>query len=124
MSGMPDRQSTGKFGEDVACKELERRGHTILARRYRTRFGEIDIVSENSGTIVFTEVKARRTNRYGSAAEQIPVWKQRRIAAMALDYLAYSRRLNDHCRFDVVAIDGAGTANEHVNVIESAFLAH
>jgi Holliday junction resolvase-like predicted endonuclease len=52
------------------------------------------------------------------------VWKQRRIAAMALDYLAYSRRLNDPCRFDVVAIDGAGTANEHVNVIESAFLAH
>ena len=124
MSELPDRQFTGQRGEEVACKELERRGHTILARRYRTRFGEIDIVSENSGTIVFTEVKARRTNRYGAAAEQIPVWKQRRIAAMALDYLAYSRRLNDPCRFDVVAIDGAGTENEHVNVIESAFLAH
>ena len=104
MSDLPDRQLTGQHGEDVACHELERRGHTILARRYRTRFGEIDIVSENSGTIVFTEVKARRTNRYGSAAEQIPVWKQRRIAAMALDYLAYSRRLNDPCRFDVVAV--------------------
>ena len=115
---------TGKRGEEVACEALERRGHTILARRYRTRFGEIDIVSENAGTIVFTEVKARRTNRYGTAAEQIPVWKQRRIAAMALDYLAYSRRLNDPCRFDVVAIDGAGTSDEHVNVIESAFLAH
>jgi putative endonuclease len=120
----PDRQLTGKCGEDVACKALERRGDVILARRYRTRFGEIDIVSQHAGTIVFTEVKARRTNRYGPAAEQIPVWKQRRIAAMALDYLAYSRRLNDPCRFDVVAIDGAGTTNEKVNVIESAFLAH
>lgn len=103
---------------------LERRGHRILARRYRTRFGEIDIVSEASGMVVFTEVKARRSNRFGTAAEQIPVWKQRRIAAMALDYLAYSGRLNDDCRFDVVAIDGAGTAGEHVDVIESAFLAH
>ena len=124
MHETPYRQITGQHGEEVACKELQRRGHTILARRYRTRFGEIDIVSENAGTIVFTEVKARRTNRYGLAAEQIPVWKQRRIAAMALDYLAYTRRLNDRCRFDVVAIDGAGTTNERVNVIESAFLAH
>jgi putative endonuclease len=124
MSVIPYRQFTGQHGEDVACKALERRGDVNLARRYRTRFGEIDIVSQHAGTIVFTEVKARRTNRYGSAAEAIPVWKQRRIAAMALDYLAYSRRLNDPCRFDVVAIDGAGTTNEKVNVIESAFLAH
>ncbi len=108
----------------MACKELLRRGHKILARRYRTRFGEIDIISEAAGLIVFTEVKARRTNCQGSAAEQVPVWKQRRIAAMALDYLAYCGRLNDNCRFDVVAIDGAGTRNETVRVIESAFLAH
>ncbi len=124
MSAIPYRQFTGQHGEDVACEALLRRGHTILARRYRTRFGEIDVVSEVAGTIVFTEVKARRTNRFGSAAEQIPVWKQRRIAAMALDYLAFAGRLNDNCRFDVVAIDGAGTSHERVNVIESAFLAH
>lgn len=124
MSVLPYRQLTGQRGEELAVEALERRGHRILARRYRTRFGEIDIVSEASGMVVFTEVKARRSNRFGTAAEQIPVWKQRRIAAMALDYLAYSGRLNDDCRFDVVAIDGAGTAGEHVDVIESAFLAH
>src|SRR5262245_24313153 len=124
MLQFPSRQFIGDYGEDTACQELERRGHTILARKYRTRFGEIDIVSENSGTVVFTEVKARRTARYGLAAEQIPSWKQRRIAAMALDYLAFTGRLNDRCRFDVVAIDGAGTDKEQVNVIESAFLAH
>lgn len=124
MLQFPSNQTTGSRGEDVACTELERRGHRILARRYRTRFGEIDIVSEAAGLIVFTEVKARRTHRFGSAAEQIPVWKQRRIAAMALDYLAFSGRLNDNCRFDVVAIDGAGTSNERLSVIESAFLAH
>lgn len=124
MSVLPYRQATGQYGEDLAVQELERRGHRILARRYRTRFGELDIVSEIANTIVFTEVKARRTNRFGRAAEQIPVWKQRRIAAMALDYLAFADRLNDDCRFDVVAIDGAGTRNEHLEVIEGAFLAH
>ena len=116
-------QTMGKLGEDLACRELERRGHTILARRYRTRFGEIDIISETNGLVVFVEVKARSSKRFGEAAEQIPVWKQRRIAAMALDYLAFVGRLNDDCRFDVVAIDGAGTSAERLRVIEGAFLA-
>ena len=123
MPVLPYRQLIGKRGEDLACKELERRGHTILARRYRTRFGEIDIVSELDGVVVFVEVKARSSNRFGEAADQIPAWKQRRIAAMALDYLAFTDRLNDECRFDVVAIDGAGTSAERLRVIEGAFLA-
>lgn len=115
------RQTTGRRGEDVACAELTRRGYAILARRYRTRFGEIDIVSERGGTVVFVEVKARRTRRRGSAGESIPYWKRRRIAAMALDYLAWTGRLTDRCRFDVVAIDGFGTDRMSVNVIENAF---
>lgn len=122
MVVVPYRQLIGKKGEELACKELLRRGHTILARRYRTRFGEIDIVSEVDGLIVFVEVKARSSNRYGEAADQIPVWKQRRIAAMALDYLSFADRLNDECRFDVVAIDGVGTVGERIRVIEGAFL--
>lgn len=123
MAVLPYRQLIGKKGEDLACKELERRGHTILARRYRTRFGEIDIVTESQGMVVFVEVKARSSNRFGEAADQIPTWKQRRIAAMALDYLAFVDRLNDDCRFDVVAIDGVGTSSERLRVIEGAFLA-
>lgn len=124
MTVLPYRQLIGKKGEELACKELERRGHTILARRYRTRFGEIDIVTELNGLVVFVEVKARSSNRFGEAADQIPAWKQRRIAAMALDYLAFVDRLNDDCRFDVVAIDGVGTSAERLRVIEGAFLAH
>ena len=71
--------------------------------------------------MVFVEVKARRTRRYGAAAESITPWKRRRISAMALDYLAWSGRLNTRCRFDVVAIDGAGTDRMEVRVIEDAF---
>jgi putative endonuclease len=122
MVVIPYRQQAGQHGEDLACEELLRRGHTILARRYRTRFGEIDIVSRVRDVIVFTEVKARRTDRQGRAAEQVPPWKQRRIAAMALDYLAYADRLNDTCRFDVVAIDGFGLPDQQLTVIEGAFL--
>jgi putative endonuclease len=123
MTVLPYRQLIGRRGEDLASRELERRGHRILARRYRTRFGEIDIVSEVDGLVVFVEVKARGSSRYGTAAEAVPVWKQRRIAAMALDYLAFTGRLNDPCRFDVVAIDGVGTRLERLTVIEGAFLA-
>ncbi len=105
-------------------RELQRRGYAILARRYRTRFGEIDIVAQDGDVVVFVEVKARRTARYGSAAECIPTWKQRRIAAMALDYLAWCGRLNEPCRFDVVAIDGLGASQVDVRVIQNAFSAH
>jgi putative endonuclease len=113
--------SLGKLGEDLACRELTRRGYAILATRYRTRFGEIDIVSEQHGVVVFVEVKARKTARYGTAAESIPFWKRRRIGAMALDYLAWTGRLNDRCRFDVVAIDGITTEKMTIRVIQDAF---
>jgi putative endonuclease len=117
----PDRQSLGKLGEDLACLELQQRGYAILARRYRSRFGEIDIVCEDAGVVVFVEVKARATPRRGTAAESVPLWKRRRIGAMALDYLAWTGRLNQRCRFDVVAIDGAGTKSQSIRVIEMAF---
>ena len=115
------RQSLGILGENLACAELLRRGYAILARRYRTRFGEIDIVAERETVVVFVEVKARRSRRFGSAAEAIPAWKRRRIGAMALDYLAWTGRLTGRCRFDVVAIDGMGTPGMTMRVIEDAF---
>lgn len=117
----PSRQELGKLGEDLAIRELLRRGCAILARRYRTRFGEIDIIAQDKDEIVFVEVKARRTAAYGSAAEAVPIWKRRRIAAMALDYLAWAHRLDARCRFDVVAIDGLGSNDVRVEVIEHAF---
>src|SRR5262249_36053062 len=93
----------------------------ILARRYRTRFGEIDIVAEEQGTTVFIEVKARRTARRGSAAEAMSFRKRRRISAMALDYLAWHNSTSRRCRFDVVAIDGVGTDREVIRVYRGAF---
>ena len=124
MPSPPYRQQLGKLGEDLAVQELQRRGYAILARRYRTRFGEIDIVAEERGAVIFVEVKARKTTQFGGAADSVTSWKQRRIAAMALDYLARSGRLEDPSRFDVVAIDGIGTGKMNVQVIQNAFPAH
>jgi putative endonuclease len=121
MPPPPGRQSLGKLGEELACTELTRRGYAILATRHRTRFGEIDIIARDGQFIAFVEVKARRSTRAGSAAESITAWKRRRIAAMALDYLAWTNQLEVPCRFDVVAIDGVGTDAMTIRVIPDAF---
>ena len=116
------RQAFGKSGEDLAVAELERRGYVILDRRYRTRHGEIDIVAREGETTVFVEVKARASREFGTAAEAVTPWKQRRLGSMALDYLARHRLLGRPCRFDVVAVDGAG-AGAALTVYRSAFQA-
>lgn len=100
-----DRQTLGKTGEELACSELERRGYVILARRYRSRFGEIDIVARDGQVTVFVEVKARAGDEFGGGAAAVTLWKQRRIAQMALDYLSRHSLHDRPCRFDVVTVD-------------------
>ena len=114
------RQALGKTGEDLAVTELERRGYAILARRYRTRHGEIDIVARDGETLVFVEVKAKERAEFGTAAEAVTVRKQRRVASMAVDYLARNHLTASPCRFDVVAIDGVGE-EAVLTVYRSAF---
>jgi putative endonuclease len=115
-----ERQQFGKIGEDRAVEELERRGYAILARRYRSRYGEIDIVATDGDTTVFVEVKARMTAECGTAAEAVTPLKQRRLASMAVEFLARHRLADRPCRFDVVAIDGLGP-EQTLTVYPSAF---
>jgi putative endonuclease len=115
------RQELGILGENLAVEELTRRGYAILARRYRTRYGEIDIVAEEQGTIVFVEVKAREDMTCGSAAESVTPDKQRRIVSRAVEYLARKHVTDRPCRFDVVAIDYAGSPEQTVTVYPDAF---
>jgi putative endonuclease len=121
---MPDdpRHILGKMGENLACAELQRRGYAILARRYRTRYGEIDIVARDGSTVVFVEVKARCDETFGGGSAAVTGWKQRRIIRMATDYLARCRLLEEPCRFDVVAIDFEG-GRVHIEVYTDAFTA-
>jgi putative endonuclease len=90
--------------------ELERRGYAIVARRYRTACGEIDIVADDGPTLVFVEVKARATAEFGTAAEAVTRRKQLRLVRMARDYLTRAGIVDRPCRFDVVAIDEMETS--------------
>ena len=98
------RIALGKIGEDLACQELERRGYAIVARRYRQRGGELDIIARDGQTMVFVEVKAREGRAFGAAPEAVTARKRRTITRLALDYLMRHRLTNCPCRFDVVSI--------------------
>jgi putative endonuclease len=110
----------GKTGEDLACAELERRGYEIIARRYRQRNGEIDIIARDGETWAFVEVKTRDTREFGDAAEAVTPFKRRRIAQLARDYVTRHRLSNCPCRFDVVSIHfDAGQPS--IEVFQNAF---
>jgi putative endonuclease len=122
MSG--ERLRLGEIGEDLAVQELERRGYAVLARRYRRRSGEIDIVAVDGRTLVFVEVKARdglrAAARYGPAAEAVTALKRRRIVATARDFLVRHDCSARPCRFDVVAVH-IGQEGPEVEVFQNAF---
>ena len=113
----PDpRVAFGRRGEELAEQYLCRRGYVILARRFRTRQGEIDLIARSGETIVFVEVRRRRTGRLGDPLESIGPRKQARLVRTARVFL-HARGLHEQpCRFDVVALreaDGAGPVIDH-----------
>jgi putative endonuclease len=112
----------GKVGEDLACGELARRGYAVLARRYRSRFGEIDIVARAGRTLVFVEVKARGGSTFGGGSAAVTPLKQRRLVRMAEEFLIRQRLVDEPCRFDVVTVD-FGFDRPRVEVIPNAFTA-
>src|SRR5215217_7938056 len=99
------RQQLGADGESMACAELERLGYRIVERNYRIPAGEIDIVAEDAGTIVFVEVKTKTDGSYGDPVDEVTPQKQRQIISMGHWYSTYCLPPDTACRFDVVAID-------------------
>lgn len=95
----------GEAAESLAAAFLRAQGLSITARNYHCRFGEIDIVARDGKTLVFVEVRQRRSDDFGGAAESITAAKRARIIAAARHYLARSRG-SPPCRFDAVLIRG------------------
>ena len=116
------RPQLGLDGEESARKHLERLGYRILALRFRSRLGEIDIVAEDGATIVFVEVKTRRSAEQGSPEESVTAAKQRRIVRMAETFLLARGLHGRDCRFDVVAVD-ASAGRFEVRHLPDAFRA-
>jgi putative endonuclease len=101
---MDHRQELGRRSEDLACRELERRGYTIVERRFRTRCGELDIIARDGQVLVFVEVRARSSGSFGTPFESVTWQKRQRVSRMAASYLCAKRLAMVPCRFDVVAV--------------------
>lgn len=100
-----DRQISGQRGEDRALAYLQQNGLVLVARNFRCRRGEIDLIMQQAQTLVFIEVRQRADGRHGGAAASITPTKQARLLLAAQFYLQrYSSP--PACRFDVIAIDG------------------
>ena len=110
----------GQAGEDLAVKYLQGKCYSIVERNFRTAYGEIDIICEVSGGLVFVEVKTRRSHKFGLPQEAITPAKIRHLKRAAYQYLdSYSRPFK-FIRFDVVAITIQSDQNR-IEHIESAF---
>jgi putative endonuclease len=112
----------GICGEKLACETLTRQGYAILATRYRTRVGEIDIVARDGETLAFVEVKTRTSDDYGVPAEAVTWRKQRRIVTMARWYLTEKGLHGSLCRFDVVTVRCRRGFLPVVEVVKNAFM--
>ena len=107
----------GTRAEELCAELLRKAGLRVLARNWRCRHGEIDLVAEEGSTLVFAEVRLRQDARFGGAAESITAAKRARLIAAARLYL--SRRPEADCRFDVLLLDGLEASR--VQWIRNAF---
>lgn len=114
-----DARERGAVAERVACDYLRQHGLGLAERNFRVRGGEIDLIMRQDETLVFVEVRARRSNQWGTAAETVTARKQRRLLLAAQYYLQNSGHLGP-CRFDVVALTGE-PGQERVDWIRDAF---
>lgn len=116
-----NRQQKGKAGEDLAAALLEKQGYEIVQRNYRFDRGEIDLVAHEGGELVFIEVKARHSDRFGSPEESVTPAKEEQLKKVAEGYLMEHRLDGQVCRFDVVSISyREGTP--HISIIRNAFV--
>jgi len=113
----------GSEGEQAAAAYLASQGYRIIARNVRFRAGEIDLVAEEGGFLVFVEVKTRRGRGFGSPAEAVTADKRRRLVRLASLYLARLGRPAPPCRFDVVEVEPGPDGRYRCHVIRGAFTA-
>jgi putative endonuclease len=116
------RQRLGLQSELTAQRFLESKGFVALARNYRCKLGEIDLIMLDGAVLVFIEVRYRKSRGYGSAIDTIDARKQTRIRNTARHFLHTHQRFHDHCcRFDVLGIDVESAGRENFQWIPDAF---
>ncbi len=96
--------SLGERGERAAARFLRRSGYSIVARHYRDRHGEIDLIVSDGRALIFVEVKTRRSSQYDHPAEAVDLKKQRRLTRTAMAYMSRNRLPDVPTRFDIIAV--------------------
>ena len=107
----------GKIGEARAFNYLKENNYKILIINYKCKLGEIDIIAQKDDVLVFVEVKARTTLKFGLPRESVTAYKQHKIKMVASYYLQKTKQFNKVCRFDVIEILG-----DKINHIQNAFM--
>lgn len=121
---MDTRKMTGQRGEALAKAFLQQKGWTILATNWRSRIGELDIVATapDEPYLVIVEVRTKRNNTYGTAAESVNYRKQQKVRRLGLQYAQQHRLLHKPLRFDVVTVYlPPGSAKPEISHIIAAF---
>jgi len=103
-NGAMSQRNKGKIGENVAADFLKQNGYEILEQNYFYNHGEIDIVAKEGNTLVFVEVKSRRTTTFGEPEESVTPKKQELLRRTAEGYVIEKNIGNMNCRFDVVSV--------------------
>ena len=119
----PDNKSVGSLGEEIAANYLTARGYRILERNFRCKGGEVDIIARDpvDKSLLFIEVKARRSLAYGVPQLAVTPFKQRQISKAALTWLSKNRLHDANARFDVIAILLHTDAAHRIEHIKNAF---
>ncbi|AOY77332.1 YraN family protein [Clostridium formicaceticum] len=116
------KKKTGHYGEQLSRKYFINKGYLILNSNYRTRLGEIDIIAQKDDTIIFVEVKTRKTMTFGLAREAVNYKKQVTLIKLAEQYIQYKKLKNMNFRFDVMEVQWNENKNQYeINHIENAF---
>lgn len=103
----------GDSGEEFATRFLQKRGYRILHRKFRSRFGEVDIVAQDKKAIVFVEVKTRKSHKYGRPEEAVGYYKLKHINRVANFYIQKYKLNNLEQRVEIVALE-VGSDNKYI----------
>ena len=113
-------RKTGSAGEDAAARFLQRNGYAVLETNFYYDHGEIDIVAKEGNTLVFVEVKSRRSGRFGAPEESVTPRKQELLRRTAEGYVLSKNLGAVECRFDVVSVMMNGGKTE-CRVLKNCF---
>lgn len=117
---MAKHLTTGRAGEDIACRYLEEQGYIIRERNWQYKHREVDIIAQQGNTIVFVEVKTRLRSAWGRAMDTVDRAKAQRLVEVADYYMRLGGR-TEYVRFDIIGIDYESDGTYHIEHAPEAF---